>query len=358
MNKIILNILKKLESNGYSAYIVGGYVRDYLLGIESNDVDICTNALPKDVIGIFKLDRSAKDNYGSINIKTKKFNIDITTFRKESDYENHLPNNTLYINDIKEDLKRRDFTINALLMNSKSKIIDYNNGKEDLRNKLIRCIGDTNKKLGEDPLRVLRALRLSIIYNLNLDQEIVDFIKDNKKVIEDISFFRRKEELDKILSCKNKIIGLNTLKKYDLCDVLGININNIKNTNDIHGMYAQIEFDKNYSFTKSEKEIIDKIKQVLKNGKIDNKTLYNYGLYINVIAGEILGIDKVYVNKMYKSLPIKNKKDIKIKIDTLVKINNNCYNGINKIYSDLEDAIINNKVKNNTKDIIKYLEKK
>ena len=84
MDKILKNILKKLEINGYQAFIVGGYVRNHLLGIETYDVDICTNALPKDIIETLKLDKKTTDNYGCVNIKTKKYNIDITTFRKES----------------------------------------------------------------------------------------------------------------------------------------------------------------------------------------------------------------------------------------------------------------------------------
>ena len=356
MDKIVLNILKKLENNGYSAYIVGGYVRNYLINIKSNDVDICTNALPKDVIRIFKLDN--KDSYGSVNIKTKRLNIDITTYRKESDYNSHYPNNTIYIDDIKEDLKRRDFTMNAILMDSRSKIIDYYGGIEDIKKGIIKCIGDTSKKLTEDPLRILRAIRLSIIYDFKLSEEIKDFINNNSSLISKISYYRRKEELDYILSSNNRIKGLNVIKEYNLTKVLGIKYDDIKDCNDILGMYAQMDMDSNYSFTKSEKNIINSVKNIISKGVIDNEILYKYGLYISSIAGQILGIDKILINRQYKNLPIKSKKDIKININTLVKLNNNCYNGINEIYSNLESIILNGTIKNTNKDIIKYLEKK
>jgi len=166
MDKFIVNILKKIEKNGFEAFVVGGYVRNNLLGINSRDVDICTNALPKDIIKIFNLKKDTKDNYGSVNIITKKYNIDITTYRKESNYNLHKPE-VEFINNIDDDLERRDFTINAILLNSNNELIDKYNGIEDLNNKLLKCIGNTKEKLTNDPLRILRALRFSIIYDLN-----------------------------------------------------------------------------------------------------------------------------------------------------------------------------------------------
>ncbi len=357
MDKIILKILKKLEKNGYSAFIVGGYVRDKLLGKDSSDVDICTNALPKNVIEIFNLDRSTKDEYGSVNIKTKKYNIDITTFRIESDYKNHTPKSVNYVNDLKTDLKRRDFTINSLVINSNEEIIDYYNGLKDLGNKKIKCIGSTKIRLSEDPLRMLRAIRFSIIYDFEIDDEIIRFIESNKVLIEDISYFRKKGELDKILSSNNRIKGLNLIKQLNLCSVLGIEYDNIINCKDIFGMYAQIKFSDKYQLTKNEKEIIESIREVLCIGKVNNHTLYNYGLYVNSIAGEILGIDSVDINRSYKNLPIKSRKDIKITIESIVKLNNNCYNGVNDIYKELETNILSGKVKNNSKDIAKFIRK-
>ena len=110
MEKNIKKILNTLEENGYQAYLVGGFVRDYLLGITSHDADIATNALPKDIHNIFN---SSKSNYGSVNIKFDNYNIDITTFRKDLNYVNRRPSNVIYIDNLEEDLKRRDFTINA-----------------------------------------------------------------------------------------------------------------------------------------------------------------------------------------------------------------------------------------------------
>lgn len=357
MDKIILNILKKLEKSGYSAYIIGGYVRNKLLGINSSDIDICTNALPKDIIRLFKLKKDTKDNYGSVNIKTKKYNIDITTFRSELNYINHKPTNIEYVDDLETDLIRRDFTINSIVMDSKEEIIDIFNGVNDLNNRLVKCIGDTKSKLTEDPLRILRAMRLSIIYNLELDKEIIKFIKNNKELVKKISYYRRKEELDKIFSSKNKLNGIKLLKDLKLLDVLEINYNNVKYTEDIHGIYAQIEISNNYPLSKETKKIIKQINEIVKISEINNYTLYKYGLYINRIAGEILGIEYNRINKMYESLPIKERKDIKITIKSIVKINNNCYNNINELYKVLEENILSGKLNNKSKDIINFIRK-
>ena len=355
MDKIIKSILKKINKAGYEAFIVGGYVRDKILGIESYDIDICTNMLPEDIIKLFKLDNKIPINYGSINIKTKKYNIDITTYRKEYNYNNHKPEKIEYVHDVLEDLKRRDFTCNTLLMDKDECIIDYYNGLNDIENKVIKCFKDTSLKLSSDPLRILRAIRLSIIYDFKLDDTIIDFINNNKELINNISYYRKKEELDKILSSDNKIKGLTIIKKMNLEKILGLKYDEVIFTNDKLGIYAQIEFNKLYSFTSYEKRIIDNIRKILSIGTIDNYTLYNYELNTNFIAGEILGIKKDTIYNMYNKLPIRSKKDIKISIKSIVKLNNNCYNNINDLLSDLEINILNGKIQNNKKDILKYI---
>lgn len=141
MEEKALKVLQILEENGYEAYIVGGYVRDKLLSIESNDIDICTSATPKQIKEIFKSSQSP--NYGSINIIYKNTNFDITTFRRDIKYlDNRLPVKLKYIKTLKKDLLRRDFTINTICMNSKGEIIDTLNIMEDLNQKVIRTVGN------------------------------------------------------------------------------------------------------------------------------------------------------------------------------------------------------------------------
>ena len=130
MLKKSLELLKKIEEHGYEAYIVGGYVRDYCMNNESSDVDICTNAKPKDLIKIFDDADLPKEKYGSVTLKHKNVRYEITTFRKELKYENRKPVEIEYTDELLEDLIRRDFTINSLCMDSNGNILDFFEGKK------------------------------------------------------------------------------------------------------------------------------------------------------------------------------------------------------------------------------------
>lgn len=348
MEKQIKKILEKLESNNYQAYLVGGFVRDYLLGIKSYDVDICTNALPRDVHSIFN---SVKNNYGSVNLKIEKYNVDITTFRKDYDYVNRRPSRIQYIDSLEEDLKRRDFTINAICMNKNGKVIDLLNGVSDLNKRTIRMIGDINKKITEDPLRILRAIRFATVLDFELEDNLKRIIKENSKLVKNLSKERVKKELDKILISKNYYKGIELLKELNIAKMLDIEFKNINYVDDLLGMWAQLNV-KNMSFTNIEKSNIIKIANVLKEGTVSNKELYNYGLYPCTIAGKILNIHPKKINKMYQKLPIKARNDIDVDVKYLgfgVEIS--------RKYKILEDAILSGKLKNKNKEIIKYLER-
>ena len=207
MIKEIEEILDKIVSKGYEAYIVGGYVRDFILGKHTNDIDIATNALPKDLSLIFQDEDIKSTAYGSIKLIKGKYFIDINTFRKESQYSEGKPINIEYVNNLDIDLKRRDFTINALYMNMNGNIIDRTDGLKDIQNKIIRVIGKTEERLKEDPLRILRALRLKITLNFTLDENIVKYINKNKEELTKISNTRLKDEIVKILLSKNCVGG-------------------------------------------------------------------------------------------------------------------------------------------------------
>ena len=135
MLEVALKLLKELTSHSYQAYIVGGFVRDYLLGRESTDIDITTNATPKEVLEIFNDSCLPNDDYGSVVVNMRGIRFDITTFRKEIDYiDNRRPGEIKYIDDLYQDLLRRDFTINALCMNESGEVLDFIGSREDLNN--------------------------------------------------------------------------------------------------------------------------------------------------------------------------------------------------------------------------------
>lgn len=353
MEKNIKKILETLENEGYQAYLVGGYVRDYLLGVTSFDVDIATDALPKDIHRIFN---SSKNNYGSVNIKVDKLNVDITTFRKDLNYVNRRPSKVVYINNLKEDLERRDFTINAICMNKNGKIIDLLNGCKDLDRRTIKMIGSIDVKLKEDPLRIMRAIRFACILDFKIEDELYEKIKEYSYLVGDLSKERIKNELDKILIIKNYKYGLELMKDTKISEVLEINYDDINYVDDLLGMWAQVKV-LNIPFTNVEKGNIIKITEVLDFGKIDNEILYKYGLYISRVAGKILNIKTTKISKMYNKLPIKSREDIDItskEISSIVGVGE----VIGETYKIIEKEILNYRLKNKKSEILKYLEKR
>ena len=353
MEKNIKKILETLENEGYQAYLVGGYVRDYLLGVTSFDVDIATDALPKDIHRIFN---SSKNNYGSVNIKVDKLNVDITTFRKDLNYVNRRPSKVVYINNLKDDLERRDFTINAICMNKNGKIIDLLNGCKDLDRRTIKMIGNIDVKLKEDPLRIMRAIRFACILDFKIEDELYEKIKEYSYLVGDLSKERIKNELDKILISKNYKYGLELMKDTKISEVLEINYDDINYVDDLLGMWAQVKV-LNIPFTNVEKGNIIKITEVLDFGKIDNEILYKYGLYISRVAGKILNIKTTKISKMYNKLPIKSREDIDItskEISSIVGVGE----VIGDTYKIIEKEILNYRLKNKKSEILKYLEKR
>jgi len=319
MNKEIVNVLKKIESNNFEAYVIGGYVRDKLLGIETYDIDIATNALPKDIMSIFNI--KSVTNYGTAKISTDNYRFDIATYRKELSYSNRNPE-VKYINSLNEDIVRRDFTINTIAMNKDGEIVDYLNGVKDLQNRLIRCVGDPTQKIKEDPLRILRALRFSIILDFKLEDNLINAIKKNIDLVKTLSSNRIKEEFDKILVNNNALNGFDYLNKLGILKLLNISYDKLIDVDDLSGMYAQIKVADDYPFTKEERNNIESIKKIVDYGKIDNNILFNYDLYISMVAARILGLDKEEIIRMYNELPIKSFKDVAINNDDILKVLN------------------------------------
>lgn len=357
MLKNSLEIISKIESYGYEAYIVGGMVRDYYMNKASNDIDICTSAKPKDLINIFDSIKLPKEKYGAVTLYYKNIRYEITTFRKELRYENRRPIELEYTNNFYEDLVRRDFTINTLCMNSKGEIIDTFNGKNDIDKKIVRCVGDANKKFNDDPLRMLRAVRFATILNFKLDINLENAIKNNAYLLKDISYYRKKEELNKIFTSTNAKYGIKLLCTLDMNKYLELgNLNKIKITSDILGIWAELNNIDNYPFSKLEIDTINDVREILKNKKIDKYEIYRYGLYNSTIAGEILGISKKSIIKIDKSLVIHSRSAINITVDEICKIlNKKPDKWLKDILIDIEYKIIYSKLKNDNLKIREYI---
>ena len=359
MEEKALKVLQLLEEKGYESYIVGGYVRDKLLGINSNDIDICTSATPKEIKEIFK--SSSSCNYGSVNITYKNTNFDITTFRKDIKYlNNRIPLKLKYIKNVKRDLLRRDFTINTLCINSEGKILDILNIKNDLRLRIIKTVGNPRYKLKEDSLRILRAIRFATILNFEIDDKTKHYIKCYSYLLKKLSFDRKKQELDKIFSSINKEKGIKLLLELGLDKPLKIpRLKSIVPCDDLLGIWTQLEVDEIYPFNKNEKQQMSKIRELLKKDVKDKYNIYKYGLYISTVAYQIKKYCIIELNKIYKELPIQNKKEINITpsdIISLLNIKPDSF--IKEIIADIEEKIILSKLNNNYDELKEYILKK
>ena len=356
-----MELLKIFEDNNYEAYLVGGFVRDYILKRQSSDVDICTNATPMQIKEIFKEVKLPFESYGSVHLNYKKVDFEITTYRMDLEYKNKRnPSKIMYTDKLEIDLKRRDFTMNTLCMDSSGKIIDLFNNRQDIDNKIIKTVGDANKKLAEDSLRILRAIRFATELNFTIDDELSYAIVQNEYLLSELSFFRKKQELNRILLSSNVLYGISLLKKYNLDKYLDIQISdNYVKTSDPIGMWVQLKPSEKYQFTSNEKRYIKSIDDIINSGNIDDITLYKNGNYISLIAAQIMGIDERLVHDMYDKLPIKKISDIALKprdIIDLLNIKDNYK--IKDILNDLEGEILIGDLNNNKEDIKKYLTSK
>lgn len=352
--KVAIEILNIISNNGYEAYIVGGFVRDKLLDLNSNDIDITTNATYEEISNIFH--DLSKENYGSFSLKYKGYSFDVTTYRKEHSYlNNRKPIDITYTNSLIEDLKRRDFTINAICIDKDENYIDMFNGINDLQNKLIRSIGNSNYKIKQDALRILRAIRFSTLLNFDLENNLIKSIKNNLNLLYNISYDRKMIELNYIFSSSNIEKGINLLTYLKIDKILEIGgLNNVKRCSNINGIWAQINYSEKYNFSKKDKNQILQIKKIIESTIIDNRTLYDYDINNILISCEILNIDKEKVICMYENMPIYNRKDVCINYNEIKSMYPRI--DINKIYVDLENKILYNELKNNKSEILKYLD--
>ncbi|MDY6018226.1 MAG: HD domain-containing protein [Anaerococcus sp.] len=211
-------ILGKLEKAGFESYIVGGYVRDRILGEKSYDVDITTAAKPDQILEIFKDFKTIElgKKFGTIKVLYKDIEYEITTFRKESGYsDKRHPDRIEFTHDIKEDLKRRDFTINAIAVR-KGNVIDPFGGRKDLEEKIIRAVGNPQKRIKEDALRSLRAVRFAAKFSFKLDHSLKEAIRDHACDIKDISKERVRDEINKILLLDERVFAMNLMENLGL----------------------------------------------------------------------------------------------------------------------------------------------
>ncbi len=215
--KSAIPVLELIEKYGFKAYFVGGAVRDYLLGLPINDIDIASSATPSEIKGIFPKTIDLGIEHGTVMVLYDNHSYEITTFRSESDYVDYRrPTSVTFIRSIEEDLARRDFTMNAVAMNRFGEILDPFKGKGDIEAKTIRTVGMASERFSEDALRMLRGIRFVSKLGFVLDSDTYQGIKDNKHLLTHIAVERIAAELDKLLSGDHLSQGIQLLIETEI----------------------------------------------------------------------------------------------------------------------------------------------
>lgn len=218
--KHVREILNRLSSAGYTACIVGGCVRDAVLGVEPNDWDIASSALPEEVLTLFPDSLTIGMKHGTITVKTAEDLVEVTTFRTDGNYADHRhPDTVSFVKDVTGDLSRRDFTINAIAVLASGEIVDPFGGQEDIRNGIVRCVGNPNLRFEEDALRMFRAFRFSSRLGFSIEDTTFRAIRDNAHLAASLAAERVRDELEKVLmtahpEAASVIIGCSLLDSY------------------------------------------------------------------------------------------------------------------------------------------------
>ena len=285
----VMQALNLLEEHGFQAYLVGGCVRDSLLSLEPHDYDLTTDATPDKIKEVFKDYDTVLtgEAFGTITVVIDKHLIEITTFRADGNYDDHRhPTEVKFSKTLKEDLIRRDFSINAMALDKSGKLYDYSNGYEDLQNKVIRCVGDPNTRFKEDPLRILRAFRFAARFKFLIDAEVLKAVRKNSYLIKHVSNERIREELEKIIIHEPAMIETmheNVILKYILPEVdslFYIEQRNPWHYTDVgHHTMDALKYIEKFNLNDYEKKIVGLVLLFHDTGKIRTKTIDDDGIY-------------------------------------------------------------------------------
>lgn len=219
----LFQIISKLfENHGFHLYLVGGTVRDYLLSLPLTDMDAVTDATP-DQMKIFLNDADYTfAKYGSVRYVFEGVKFDITTLREEGDYSDaRHPQKVQFVKNLSSDVKRRDFTINGLYLNSGFEVIDLVDGKQDLINHFLRTIGPADQRIKEDPLRIIRAIRFALDFDLSFDESLLKAMKENIKLIDSLNPEKVKQDIKK-MKCDDNDKIMKFLSKYNFTHLLDV----------------------------------------------------------------------------------------------------------------------------------------
>ncbi|MCE5033923.1 CCA tRNA nucleotidyltransferase [Staphylococcus cohnii] len=384
-------ILKTLQTNQHQAYFVGGSVRDYLMHKTIHDIDITTSATPDEVEAIFEKTIPIGREHGTINVVYNGEHYEVTTFRAEGDYDDHRrPNEVFFVRELYEDVKRRDFTMNAIAMDADFHIHDYFNGQQDIKNRIIRTVGNAQERFNEDALRIIRGLRFQSQLGFSLENETFYGMQSHINDIEHLSIERIVVELKKLTSGKYVANSFENLQRLNAFNYIPFfkhyNLNNFildeaipftllvallkVQQPSINGNLNDLKISNN------DKKYISKLEKLLNQlpnikSKSDFKILiYDYGeqdiqsilnymdLHIknHLPSFSPLIINTQSVKEVSKQLPIQSRKDIDINgKDILEVVNKQSGPWLKTILREIEIAIIDGDVQNIKSELIRWV---
>ncbi|WP_442594494.1 CCA tRNA nucleotidyltransferase [Neobacillus sp. D3-1R] len=383
-------ILEKIESFGYEAYFVGGSVRDYLLNKEIDDVDIATSATPEEIKMIFSKTVDVGIEHGTVLVLYNGQTYEITTFRSEAEYEDfRRPKSVQFIRSLYEDLKRRDFTMNAIAMNRNGHFIDPFLGNEAIRDKRVQTVGKAEERFSEDALRMMRAIRFVSQLSFSVEEETFKALKRNGHLLENISTERKTKEFEKLLTGKNRNVAFQILLNAELLPYLP----GLKNKNEAFTKLSQLHCDQlqliemwtllSYLLNMVDKEVMAFLKEwKLSNQKIKDIQRMMFFLYQRFEekwsplsmyhAGEVIcmSTEKVYnilngkdinehlheVKQSYQQLPIKDRGDLAVTGQDLMAWTNQLGGPwLRELLETIEKLILHKQLKNDKEAIKEWL---
>ena len=213
------------EKHGFTLYLVGGTVRDYLLGYALDDMDAVTDATPNQIMEFLPDVDDTFAHLGSLKYKDPSgVKFDITTLRKESGYsDSRHPNKVIFVSDLEDDYPRRDFTVNAMYMDKNLKVYDFVNGQKDLKDHVLRMVGNPDQRLKEDPLRILRAIRFHLMYHFEIEKSLMEAMRDRFYLLKNITDAKIESEMSKIdLTKSTREEKEEIFSQFDIANLHGV----------------------------------------------------------------------------------------------------------------------------------------
>ncbi len=376
-------VLERINQAGFEVYFVGGCVRDTLLQRPLHDVDLATSAYPQEIKQIFPQTIDTGIEHGTVTVIYQKKAYEITTFRTESGYQDYRrPDKVEFVRSLKEDLKRRDFTINALAMNAQGEIIDLFAGMADLQQRQIRAVGVAADRFHEDALRMLRAVRFQAQLNFTIEKQTLAGIKTNSALLSHIATERIREEFIKLMEGCNRQAGLISLYQtqlyrfcpglatYDFPKILQFAAGQITDEATVWSFLAylgQLKRAQVRPFLRQWKVANNNIKlaqaaiELLNNYQESNWQLYIAGQAATAIAAQVLRLTcqqelAEQLIEQYQDLPLKSPHQLAINGQQIMQVLNLSPGPqIGQYLKQIQQAIVAGKLVNDYPTIVDYL---